>query len=325
VERPKFEFKAAELKQWESLQELHLLCFGQAPPESYFRWKYLLNPHGPLIGTTAWDGNQIAGFYGLIPERYRIQGKGALVYQSMDTMTHPKYQRMGLFSSLAKSTVQNLDRTLGDTPLMGVPGRVALPGFVKAGWHHCGSLQQHFQSPLVLRWQGSQRGLSVTTLEHSSYGWREYLQSRMPKSNEKEFSEKYFEWRVFGNPMRKLTVLAAFSGKVPVALAVFQKEERHRHRILFIEGKEESHPGAARALIIAAAQQLRGRWFYTWGGTRPERSALLRSLGFISNPFSRGPFSHRVPLILRSSKNDRPLGGLWSDWKSIDWQPLYQD
>ena len=55
----------------------------------------------------------------------------------------------------------------------------------------------------------------------------------------------------------------------------------------------------------------------------PAYRAGLKSCGFIHNPFSKGPFSYRQPLITHA---DQPMikGVDWYDPSNFDLQPLHQ-
>src|SRR4051812_22084903 len=88
--------------------EFHLLipvmqdCFGLNFDVSYFKWKFVDNPAGFVVGFIAEASNgEVAAYYGVIPELYSIEGKETTIYQSCDTMTHSRHRRKGLFQKLA--------------------------------------------------------------------------------------------------------------------------------------------------------------------------------------------------------------------------------
>src|SRR5262249_28739898 len=113
----------------QALVELFEACFDARESAEYFAWKYHENPAGEAIGFLAGAGGKLAAFYGVIPEPWSVGGGEATVYQSMDTMTHPEFQRRGLFVRLAELTYEEVRRRTGRCDLVGIPGPTALPGF----------------------------------------------------------------------------------------------------------------------------------------------------------------------------------------------------
>src|ERR1700744_6776893 len=95
---PDIIFKQYDFENLDDLTEIYQRCFGTKPSLHYFKWKYMENPAGKAVAFVALHNGTIAGFYGVIPEYYRINGQVQTIYQSMDTMTHPDYRRMGLFA-----------------------------------------------------------------------------------------------------------------------------------------------------------------------------------------------------------------------------------
>jgi hypothetical protein len=86
-----FEFRRAELTNFARYRDIMQACFGRRPDDEYFRWKYLQNPAGPLVAFEAVYEGEIAAFYGVIPWCFTVRGQHVPFYQSMDTMTHPRY------------------------------------------------------------------------------------------------------------------------------------------------------------------------------------------------------------------------------------------
>ena len=64
-----------------------------------------------------------------------VNGKRFVLFQSIDTMTNPDYQKMGLFTKLAQITYDHLISTRGAVYIFGFAGSSSLPGFVnKLNW-----------------------------------------------------------------------------------------------------------------------------------------------------------------------------------------------
>ena len=81
-------------------------------------------------------------------------------------------------------------------------------------------------------------------------------------------------------------------------------------------------PGVWAVSCLAATR--RARWIFGWEPARAEERAHLRELGLVSNPFRRGPFSYRLPFIVRSTPAQVAGVDLLRE-DSFDVQPFMQD
>jgi GNAT superfamily N-acetyltransferase len=69
--------------------------------------KYNTSIYGPTnIGFLAFDGDQVASYYGVFPIKMVYKNVEYLAAQSGDTLTHPNYQMKGLFTHLAKEAYE---------------------------------------------------------------------------------------------------------------------------------------------------------------------------------------------------------------------------
>jgi hypothetical protein len=146
--------RKVELSNLEKYSSLFELCFGITVTVDYFNWKYLNNPHGSLIAFEAYDPetDTIAAFYGVIPELYSVNGVDKIIYQSMDTMTHPNYRNRGLFVKLANCTYNYLLSTYHEVNLIGIPGSNSYHGFVKKlNWINPIHFTYVFTTPLLIK------------------------------------------------------------------------------------------------------------------------------------------------------------------------------
>ncbi|MEO6830706.1 MAG: GNAT family N-acetyltransferase, partial [Chitinophagaceae bacterium] len=112
-------------------------CFGMEVDVSYFQWKFLDNPAGSFVGFAAFheESGDCAGYYGVIPEQYVVDGKPSIIFQSGDTMTHSKHRRQGLFFKLATACYQYLEAQ-SNLFVIGFGGGQSTPGLEKLGWRH---------------------------------------------------------------------------------------------------------------------------------------------------------------------------------------------
>ena len=104
-----------------------------ADPDAAFAWMYRQSGDGRLLATAAFAGDQMAAFYGIVPVRMRVDGRDVMGAQSLDSMTHPDFQRRGLFAKLGLLAYRE---TCKDVPVVfGFPNESALPPrAAKLGW-----------------------------------------------------------------------------------------------------------------------------------------------------------------------------------------------
>ena len=119
-------------------------CFGMEVDIHYFKWKYIDNPDGFVRGYFAQSSSdEIAAYYGVIPQMISYFGKDKLIYQSCDTMTHSKHRRKGLFQLLAKHCYGELEKE-NNLFVIGFGGSESTPGFLKFGWKHLFNCKNYF-------------------------------------------------------------------------------------------------------------------------------------------------------------------------------------
>ena len=83
------------------------------------------------LGFLAYDeNNEPAAYYGVFPYLVRNGNMNIVTAQSGDTMTHPKHQGKGLFTTLAKMTYE-LAKNEGIDLVWGFPNKNSYPGFIK--------------------------------------------------------------------------------------------------------------------------------------------------------------------------------------------------
>jgi GNAT superfamily N-acetyltransferase len=108
---------------------------GRAGVE-YWHWQYREPPAGFARTRVAVAGDRIVGHYAVIPVAMQVQGKPVCGTLSLDTMTHPDYQRQGILTTLAGEVYQELGRD--DLPLTyGFPNENSVGALTKVlGWDY---------------------------------------------------------------------------------------------------------------------------------------------------------------------------------------------
>jgi len=103
-----------------------------------WRWQFIDNPAGAGWVRLAERDGTIVGQYAAIPTRFRLNtggGEERTFAMSCDTMTHPDYQRQGMFVTLAQELYAELAERHGVSTVWGFPNAASHPGFVsRLGW-----------------------------------------------------------------------------------------------------------------------------------------------------------------------------------------------
>lgn len=316
-----FRIVPADLSSFSRLSEMYQACFGVNPGEAYFRWKYLENPAGRVVAFEARQGEQLAAFYGLLPEALELEGQPLLCYQSMDTMTHPDFQRRGLFTRTAQAALQHLADREGRARLYGIPGARSLPGFRKLGWRELPPLPLIFQHSTLLRALAPQE-VAVRRIDCWEPCLDQYFSSKARAHGpiRRALNPEYLQWRVFDHPMTRLELHALFSGSAVAGICLSRRMTPSRSLVYLLEARDpELACDTGRSLLAGLARERFG-WIYAWQTEDAGFGRAFESLGFLRNPLGLGPFSHRVPRILHQLGSERDWGNA-----SIDWQPIMQD
>ena len=111
---------------------------------NYYELKYNTRYTGvEYIGFLAFHNNIPVAFYGVIPTIVSINKKAVLAAQSCDTMTHPDYQKKGLFVELAKQTF-DFAKQSGIHFIFGFPNQNSFPTFIKKlGFTHMENMNRY--------------------------------------------------------------------------------------------------------------------------------------------------------------------------------------
>lgn len=324
AEATNFDFRGVDEQSLGRFSDMFKECFGLTVDENYFRWKYLENPAGRVVAFEALDGSRPAAFYGVIPEQWRVSGSLQVIYQSMDTATHPDYQRRGLFVKLAKMTYA----TLGDAAIIGFPGDQSYPGFVqKLGWKHVAdggylfanrtlwSIQKPFRSRPRLNFEL----IDQVTPELSSFLSR----FRSPATLAKELSPAFFNWRVFRHPLHRYKVLSIGDGGGGVGCCIYRQDTEKSCSIEWLGFERPTHYATHVSAVISHLFERTGmRYLYTWIPTEKHLKEGYARAGLLRNRTSYGPFRDHNPFIVYKG-GDEP--GPWFGASNYDLQPFTHD
>ena len=311
----KYTIHRLEQVDFDCLIPLMQNCFGMEVDISYFKWKYIDNPDGFVRGYYAKSStNEIAAYYGVIPQTISYFGEEKLIFQSCDTMTHSKHRRKGLFQLLAKHCYSELEQE-NQLFIIGFGGSESTPGFLKFGWKHLFDCKNYFYPKFFsfFNWKRNGKAILEIPIEEISKIKHLISPSQTGKIHTSRSYEKYV-WRV-KNPLHHYKIVTNVSqdSKATSFIIYFvsnntiqlfdfhfsdKKEARQLIQSIFsIENHSQNIKG-----ILAFCQE-NGIWCKT-----------LQKVGFISNPFSKGPLSYKTPFITFTKLEDNNTIQLPSSW-----------
>ena len=108
--------------------ELLSTVYGEITDPEHLYWKHHNSPLGKSLITYAEsvDGNMVAA-----RAFWPMYSQGAPVFQPCDTVTHPDFQRRGLFSKLTLACLETLP---DNSAIINFPNHNSFPGYLKLGW-----------------------------------------------------------------------------------------------------------------------------------------------------------------------------------------------
>jgi hypothetical protein len=175
-------------RDYEAADETGILAlrravFGELDPvrlrPEVWRWQFRENPAGMGYVRLAEHAGEIVGQYAAVPTRFRVddgEGGDRVFAMSCDTMTHPGYQKQGMFVTLARELYDEVAERHGVTTVWGFPNDASRPGFVgKLGWfdiHLFPTLVKPIESRHMLRRYLRSPGVSAALGGVADRAWR---------------------------------------------------------------------------------------------------------------------------------------------------------
>lgn len=267
-------------------------AFGLEVNIDYFKWKFLENPAGKFIGYIAKhiQTNEIAAYYGVIPEKYHLNNEDFLFYQSCDTMTHSSHRRKGLFQLLALKCFEDLKKE-NQLNIYGFGGSQSTPGFIKMGWEIQSSLITISIPTYLCNCKRNIYNIILTDNLNDDLINFIYSQSLKEKKIQKVLDKEYLLWK-FNNPLFNYFFVSTKKKDKTQSVLIY-KIENCKLIIIDIFGSENINKLIQFVKRKACSLKLKGIIFYT--DTRYKYRYIR--YGFIFNPFNIGPLSDKIPFI----------------------------
>ncbi len=186
------------------IRDLYQSAYNKKKSLKIFNYKLDKTPNGNPIGYLMKYEKTIVGFYVIVPIIIKLKNRNILGGLSFLTMTHPEYQRKGIFRKLAKKTF-NTAKKRGYKFIVGYSANEnSIDGFRKLGF---------FSEPIYFR------NINLDKKNFKNYPFA--CKNKFPKEIGeiwKDFEEKnrfniiqlknkeYFEWRYKKNPTTYYTI-----------------------------------------------------------------------------------------------------------------------
>ena len=229
----------------QAVLELLRLTLGESDvnrraPE-LFSWKHIDNPFGPSIMLVAEDNVGMVGFRAFMRwELEAIDGARISCLRPVDTATHPRARRQGIFRRLTMEAV-DMARLQGVDLIFNTPNPVSKAGYLTMGWTEVGRIGILFR-PMAGFFRGGKRGVpsvpGSTSWTDQKISHRPGLGLRTPRTT------RYLDWR-FRHPFAGYRVVGNSDGR-----AVVRPNSRRGRSELVVS--DLFGPGAGRALRLGA-------------------------------------------------------------------------
>ncbi len=290
-------------------------CFGMDVDIDYFRWKFTQNPAGSFVGFVAIDGftKEVGGYYGVIPQVFEINGEKKTIYQSCDTMTHSSHRRRGLFRKLAMRTYEELENE-GKLFVIGFGGGQSTPGFLKFGWRHVFNFRYYFRPAILCKLskanEKEKKRVAVTTAENALKANLDISRNSISAKAKGIRTEEQIKWRL-SNPYHKYLAIRVKDDPASYILFYVDKDKL----VLFDFQFEKPESGKLLMRFLNNEVATKGfKGIIAFCQENAQDANTLKSLGFITNPFGRGPLNEKVPFILYSSEETMDQFMNPNDW-----------
>lgn len=290
-------------------------CFGMDVDIDYFRWKYIDNPAGSFVGFIAVDKftGAVGGYYGVIPQFFELDGEKRTIYQSCDTMTHSEHRRRGLFRKLAMRCYEELSNE-GKLFVIGFGGGQSTPGFLKFGWRSLFNYRYYFRPSQLCRFsQGSEsikNEISLTKAHKAIDAGLDVSRSGISAKAKGIRTEEQIRWRL-SNPYHKYLALRTKADDKSYIIFYVDKDKL----VIFDVQLEKPESGKTMMKFLNREVAQKGfKGLISFCKEDGEDANTLKSLGFITNPFSFGPLNEKVPFILYSSEEEMDKYMDPADW-----------
>ena len=230
-----------------------------------FTWKHVNNPFGRSIMFVAEDPQGIVGFRAFMRwELATVDDQRLRCVRAVDTATHPRARRQGVFKRLTLEAI-NAARAEGVDLIFNTPNARSGAGYLSMGWTEVGPIGTLVRPRSPRSWRRSDAPAEVTI----GTPWRDQaVVDRQPRGLRTPRTPEYLRWRFGAHPSADYRVVANRGG-----MAVVRPNLRRERRELVVSEIFGSGAGSA---IRMAARNTDAAYLVGWFSSRsPERAAAI--------------------------------------------------
>jgi hypothetical protein len=270
-------------------------CFGMDVDLNYFEWKFKNNPAGFVEGYYAVSSDGVvAAYYGAIPEAFMFSGQKQIIYQSCDTMTHSQHRKKGLFQLLALHCYKKLEEE-NKLFVYGFGGGQSTPGFLKFGWKEVFRMRYYFY-PKVFRYLTFRKKDKIVFISDLKEIEHLTIISNTRSSIHACKSFETYKWRT-SNPQHTYQTIAIKDENQNYAAYLTYYEESNKIVIFdFYMGQRKLGKKLFSFLKFELKPNQLGLVAFLQENSF--NSKTVSSFRFLSNPFTIGPLSEKIPFII---------------------------
>ena len=297
-----YTIKKLDSNQFDILIPLMKNCFGMDVNTDYFKWKYLKNPAGNFVGFVAVETKtgEVAAFYGMIPERYIIEGEKKTIYQACDAMTHSDHRRRGLFEKLVVSCREHLKNANQLFVIVLAIGAHPMSGFIKFGWKRAFNFQHLFVPRMLCHASILSKSADACETISDLQILEPLIETKSPAQIYSFRDMEHLEWR-YRNPLHSYTV-KTFGKKLDVEGFVCYYIENKKIFLFDFVFKTENSRKSLLANLKKQVVKDNLKGVTAFCQEKSSAATELKRGGFLVNPFKRGPLSATPPLMFYSDE-----------------------
>jgi GNAT superfamily N-acetyltransferase len=285
----------------------------------WWHWMYKEVPYGSSIWL-AEDKGKIVGQYCVRIVNLKFKNNIIKAVHSLDTATHPDYQRLGIMLTLSRKMFDELAKNAINI-IYGFPNEIAYPNDIRLGFYDIAAMRKMIK---VIQWENvlktrinnrlfikllavsgivlnkilfrtsnptSIKGLSIAQVSHFDDRINEFwtrVSSQFPIIVER--SEKYLNWRYTNVPNKSYSIYLAEKDKAVYGYLVLRSHQVEDLKVavicdLFAESEEISQ---CLLHYVTEGCKKDGADYIHWGGIANKNYlGALRKRGFIFLPFQK--------------------------------------
>lgn len=309
--------------------DLFRKCFRSEKPTNYFKWKYFDNPVGQIVGYETVSKGKTVGSFGVTPEYYYVNGEKTKIFLCAEAMVAPRFWGKKLFEQMViKVQADALNEE--NTFIIGFPNKLSYVEMTNnLGWQ---TLEKKCQYTFVLRQYFqirhpflSNSKLKISNLTKMDGELENYLKSSLPTANiSKIFEADVFQWKIFNSQNHDYKVIGITNDDELLGICVYRRDTEKTCEISYLHFLEAQNYKKLLPLFVKhifADSPI--RYIYTWKSSKGVLADAYKSVGFMVNNFSKGPFRDTFSIIVYAKESGLPIN--IADFDNYEIQPILLD